>query len=225
MTHRTGPRIPAWAPLALALVVGLAGYIEAIQPRAQALADAQALLGARTAQVAGLQTALRHIQETPDTPLPVPETQLEHLWPQVVERAVASGYEFQLATFTPPSRLILRAGPTAPQPGAAGGPPLTGSGPPILTMDVSARFTGPYLPLDQALDAMESIIPLWTWKTVRVAAQGGADKLTVSVTGTVPLEGPAPNPGRAPAAGPAARRPAPAVTSAPPPPVPEGDNQ
>ena len=225
MTRRARTRIPAWAPIALALVVGVAGYLEAIQPRAQALADAQALLASRTAQVAGLDAALRQIQETPDTPLPIPEAQLQRLWPQVVERAVASGYEFQLATFTPPSRLILRAGPAAQQPGAAGGPPLAGSGPAILTMDVSARFAGPYLPLDQALDAMESLIPLWTWKTVRVAAQEGAATLTVSVTGTVPLAAPAPNPVRSPAAGPAARRPALPVTSVPPPPVPEGDNQ
>ena len=195
MTRRARTRIPAWAPLALALVVGVAAYLEAIQPREQALADAQALLASRTAQVAGLDAALRHIQETPDTPLPIPEAQLQRLWPQVVERAVASGYEFQLATFTPPSRLILKAGPQGPQPGAAGGPLLAGSGPAILTMDVSARFAGPYLPLDQALDAMESIIPLWTWKTVRVAAQEGAADADRVGHGDGPACWPRPEPG------------------------------
>jgi len=224
MTRRTRTRIPAWAPLALALVIGVTGYLEAIQPRAQVLADAQAALASRTVQVAGLEAALRHLQETPEAPLPIPEAEVHRLWPQVVERAVASGYEFQLATFTPPSRLILKHGLMGPQPGSAGGPLLTGSGPAILTMDVSARFTGPYLPLDQALDEMESIIPLWTWKTVRVAAQEGTAALTVSVTGTVPLEAPVPNQVRSPATSPAARRPAVPLTSVPPTPVPEGDN-
>jgi hypothetical protein len=190
------PALPAWAPVALAVLCFGALYGLWVRPTQARIAVAEQRLDQARRQAASLGAEIARDRAVPPVPLPATKAAFDRLWPEVVARAQDAGYAFQGATF-------------------AVAPPLSG-GAGVTPLEITARFTGRYLPLDETLARMEGVLPLWSWRSIHISAQQGTEagaEITIAVDGVVPVEGQVAAPGI-----PALHRAAPA----PPPPPPGG---
>ena len=191
-------RAPAWALVAIAAVIsiGVDGlWIRPTRVRIAAVGQQfqQASQDART-----LENQILLDRLLPPVSPPVTKAVFEHLWPNVIERAETGGYKFQGATFAaapPLSRVPADAhGPSAPgaavAPGRSAANAVAGASAieTVTPIEIIAKFTGAYLPLDGVLTRMRHALPLWSWRSVTVAAQPGAAEVTVTVDGVVPIE-------------------------------------
>ncbi len=179
MTRRTA--IPAWVPAALAAALFAGLYGLWVRPTQARIAAAEEQLRQARQQAGSLEVQIQRDRAVPPVPLPVTKAAFDRLWPDVVARAQAAGYALQGVTFS--------AAPPLPSPGPSEGGAAAGAATPL---EITARFAGPYLPLDEALRRMQSVLPLWSWRSIHVSAQqgvqGGAE-LSVAVDGVVPVEG------------------------------------
>jgi hypothetical protein len=202
MTARRRALGSPWIPAALAAALAVGLYTAWIRPT-QARIDAaeQALRSARQ-QAASLQAQIARDRAVPPVPLPVGKPEFDRLWPDVVQRAQAAGYRLESVAFS--------AAPPLPVGGQPGGD--------VTPVEITARFTGPYLPLDDALASMQSVLPLWSWRSLHIGVQEseGARQLLITVGGVVPVAGRI-GMGAGPQRGPAPMAPPPGQPAPPPP--------
>jgi len=197
------PKLPAWAPVALAAALGIGIYGLWMRPTQARVADADQQLQQSQQQAGALQAQILRDQAMPAVPLPITKAMFDRLWPDVVTRAQAAGYTLQGVTFTAPPR-----SPTSGPSGASA--PGTGEDA-VTPLEVTARFTGQYLPLDETLSRMQSVLPLWSWRSVLISPQQGTGEISITVSGVVPVHGRIRS-----VRAPAARRAAPPVVPPPP---------
>jgi len=230
--------LPVWAPAAAAVVIGLAMQSLWIRPMQARIVDVERRLSEERAQAGTIAAQIARDRGLPVLPSPLTRNVFDRRWPGIIAGAQAAGYTFQAVTFAaaPPLSVSgapsVPAGPGAPSPvepaglrpsGGAVTPappaaprlgpaqePIAAAPPqPVTPIDITARLAGAYLPLDETLSSMQRVLPLWSWRSLHIAAQQDAAGVTVTVEGVVPIDGPARQDGRPVT---------PPLTPAPPPP-------
>lgn len=191
-------RIPAWALVAIAAVISVGVDGLWIRPTRVRIAAVEQQLQRASQDARTLENQIMLDRLLPPVSPPVTKAVFEHLWPNVIERAESGGYKFQGATFAaapPISRVPADArGPSAPgaavAPGRSAADAVAGASAieTVTAIEIIAKFTGAYLPLDGVLTRMRHALPLWSWRSVAVAAQPGATEVTVTLDGVVPIE-------------------------------------
>jgi hypothetical protein len=216
---RRRQKLPTWVPVALAAALAFGIYGLWVRPTQGRIAVAEQQLRQARQQAASLEAQILSDRAVPPAPLPVTKAAFDRLWPDVVARAQAAGYALQAVTFAAapplaPAGATGSSGPPAPEQGptGAGEPEGTATLGPATPLEITARFTGRYLPLDETLSRMRGVLPLWSWRSIHISAQQGNAEIAITVDGVVPVEGRI-----AGTRGPAVRRPSPAL---PPPPLP-----
>jgi hypothetical protein len=199
---RRRQKLPAWVPVALAAALAFGIYGLWVRPTQARIAVAEQQLRQARQQAGSLEAQILRDRAVPLVPLPVTKAAFDRLWPDVVARAQAAGYALQGVTFAAAPPLSL------PAPAEPGGPGAAGA---VTPLEIMARFTGRYLPLDETLGRMQSVLPLWSWRSVHISARQGNAEIAITVDGVVPVEGRI-----AGTRGPAAPRPSPALPPPPP---------
>jgi hypothetical protein len=201
---RRRQKLPTWVPVALAAALAFGIYGLWVRPTQGRIAVAEQQLRQARQQAASLEAQILSDRAVPPVPLPVTKAAFDRLWPDVVARAQAAGYALQAVTFAAAPPLSPSGPADESAPGAAAGA--------VTPVEITARFTGQYLPLDETLTRMQDVLPLWSWRSIHISAQQGSAEISITVDGVVPVEGRI-----AGTRGPAVRRPSPAL---PPPPLP-----
>jgi hypothetical protein len=173
--------MPAWVPMALAAVLLAGLYGLWVRPTQARIAAAEQRLRQAEQQAGSLEAQIRRDQSVPPVPLPVTKAAFDRLWPDVVARAQAEGYALQGVTFAAAPPLSPSGPADESAPGAAAGA--------VTPVEITARFTGQYLPLDETLTRMQGVLPLWSWRSIHISVQQGSAEIAITVDGVVPVEG------------------------------------
>ena len=157
--------VSTWVPLAVAIVVGAAGYGLVIRPvRLEIRALHSQILSLRMQEAQATQR-LAEDNRVARVPLPVGAAKFDALWPELAQQATRRGYTVDLLSFSPGT---------------------TGN---TRTVTVTVRLKGRYLALDDTVRMVDELVPLWTWRTIEISNPENAGVVSIIASGVLPLAG------------------------------------
>jgi hypothetical protein len=193
-------KAPIWAPIPLAVVIGAGIYGLWIRPTQARIALTMEQLQEARQQARSLEGQILQDRTFPPMPTLVTQAAFDRLWPTAIARAQMAGYTFQGATFAAaPPLSVTTSGraPSAPGTSVETNPALTApsdvvwtdAAEAVMPLELTAKFTGTYLALDETLTQMRSVLPLWSWRSIAISSQQGSAEVAVTMVGVVPVDG------------------------------------